>query len=32
MKKRDKPFEEIYDLLAVRVLVNDIPECYHVLE
>jgi len=25
MKKRDKPFEEIYDLLAVRVLVNDIP-------
>src|SRR5438034_481818 len=31
MKKRDKPFEEIYDLLAVRVLVNDIPECYHVL-
>ncbi len=31
MKKRDKPFEEIYDLLAVRVLVNDITECYHVL-
>src|SRR5438876_1062090 len=31
MKKRDKTFEEIYDLLAVRVLVNDIPECYHVL-
>src|SRR5256712_409632 len=31
MKKRDKPFEEIYDLLAVRVLVNSIPECYHVL-
>ena len=31
MKKRDKPFEEIYDLLAVRVLVNNIPECYHVL-
>jgi GTP pyrophosphokinase len=31
MKKRDKPFEEIYDLLAVRVLVNTIPECYHVL-
>src|SRR5207253_2676111 len=30
-KKRNKPFEEIYDLLAVRVLVNDIPECYHVL-
>jgi GTP diphosphokinase / guanosine-3',5'-bis(diphosphate) 3'-diphosphatase len=31
MKKRDKPFEEIYDLLAVRALVNTIPECYHVL-
>ena len=31
MKKRGKPFEEIYDLLAVRVLVNTIPECYHVL-
>jgi GTP pyrophosphokinase len=31
MKKRAKPFEEIYDLLAVRVLVNTIPECYHVL-
>ena len=31
MRKRDKPFEEIYDLLAVRVLVNSIPECYHVL-
>src|SRR3989441_6892697 len=31
MKQRGKPFEEIYDLLAVRVLVNTIPECYHVL-
>ena len=31
MKKRGKPFEEIYDLLAVRVLVSTIPECYHVL-
>ncbi|HYT03755.1 MAG TPA: bifunctional (p)ppGpp synthetase/guanosine-3',5'-bis(diphosphate) 3'-pyrophosphohydrolase [Gemmatimonadales bacterium] len=31
MKNRGKPFEEIYDLLAVRVLVNSIPECYHVL-
>jgi GTP diphosphokinase / guanosine-3',5'-bis(diphosphate) 3'-diphosphatase len=31
MKKRGKPFEEIYDLLAVRVLVNSIQECYHVL-
>src|SRR5437588_9719888 len=31
MRKRGKPFEEIYELLAVRVLVNDIPQCYHVL-
>ncbi|MGH7607072.1 MAG: HD domain-containing protein, partial [Gemmatimonadales bacterium] len=31
MKKRDKPFEEIYDLLAVRVLVHSITDCYHVL-
>jgi len=31
MKTRDKPFEEIYDLLAMRVLVHSIPECYHVL-
>jgi GTP diphosphokinase / guanosine-3',5'-bis(diphosphate) 3'-diphosphatase len=31
MKKRGEAFEEIYDLLAVRVLVNTIPECYHVL-
>jgi len=31
MKKRDKPFDEIYDLLAVRVLVGSVPDCYHVL-
>jgi guanosine-3',5'-bis(diphosphate) 3'-pyrophosphohydrolase len=31
MKKRDKPFDEIYDLLAVRVLVSDVAECYHAL-
>jgi guanosine-3',5'-bis(diphosphate) 3'-pyrophosphohydrolase len=31
MKKRGRPFEEIYDLLAVRVLVNGITDCYHVL-
>jgi len=31
MKKRGKPFEEIYDLLAVRVLINSITDCYHVL-
>ncbi len=31
MKKRDKPFEEIYDLMAMRVIVGSVPECYHVL-
>ena len=31
MKTREKPFEEIYDLLAMRVLVHTVPECYHVL-
>ena len=31
MKPRDKPYEEIYDLMAVRVLVNRVPECYHAL-
>jgi GTP diphosphokinase / guanosine-3',5'-bis(diphosphate) 3'-diphosphatase len=31
MKSREKPYEEIYDLMAVRVLVNSVPECYHAL-
>ena len=31
MRKRNKPFDEIYDLMAVRVLVGSVPECYHVL-
>ena len=31
MKKRGRPFEEIYDLLAVRVLVNSVADCYHAL-
>ncbi|MFQ5679300.1 MAG: RelA/SpoT family protein [Gemmatimonadota bacterium] len=31
MVKRDKPFEEIYDILAVRVLVESIRDCYHTL-
>jgi len=31
MKRRDRPFEEIHDRLAVRVLVDTIAECYHVL-
>ena len=31
MQKRDKPYEEIYDLLAIRVLVENVQECYHAL-
>ncbi len=31
MRKRNKPFDEIYDLMAVRVIVRSVPECYHVL-
>jgi len=31
MQKRNVEFEEIYDLIAVRILVNDIRECYEVL-
>ncbi len=31
MKKWDKPYEEIYDLLAIRVLVESVPDCYHAL-
>jgi len=31
MRRREKPFDEIYDLLALRVLVRTVPECYHVL-
>jgi len=31
MQKRDKPYEEIYDLMAIRVLVENVQECYHTL-
>ncbi len=31
MIKRDKPFEEIYDILAVRILVETVRDCYHAL-
>jgi len=31
MKKRDKPFEEIYDLLAIRVITDTKENCYKVL-
>jgi GTP diphosphokinase / guanosine-3',5'-bis(diphosphate) 3'-diphosphatase len=29
--RRDLPYEEIYDLMATRVLVNTVPDCYHAL-
>ena len=29
--KRGVPFEEIFDLMAIRVLVNSVPDCYHAL-
>jgi GTP pyrophosphokinase len=31
MKQRERPYEDIYDLLAIRVLVDTVPECYHAL-
>jgi len=31
IKARNKPFEEIYDLLAIRVIVDRVEECYYVL-
>ncbi len=31
MKTRNKPFEEVYDLLAVRIITSTVRECYHIL-
>ena len=31
MQTRHKAFEDIYDLLAIRILVDSVQECYHVL-
>jgi guanosine-3',5'-bis(diphosphate) 3'-pyrophosphohydrolase len=31
MKKRNKPFEEIFDLFAIRIIVETEGECYHAL-
>ncbi len=31
MRQRHRPFEEIYDLMAFRVLVDSVRDCYHAL-
>lgn len=31
MQQRDRPYEDIYDLLAIRVIVPNVVECYHAL-
>ena len=31
MKARGKPFEEIYDLLAIRIITGTVRECYDIL-
>jgi GTP pyrophosphokinase len=31
MKQRDRPFEEIFDILAIRIIVDQKDECYFVL-
>lgn len=31
MVRRDKPYEEIYDVLAVRVVLPNVRDCYHAL-
>ncbi len=31
MQQRHKPFEEIYDLLAIRIIVSRVEECYYAL-
>ncbi len=31
IQRRNLPFEEIYDLLALRVITDSVPNCYHAL-
>lgn len=31
MQRRQRPFEEIYDLLAIRIIVEKLEECYYTL-
>lgn len=32
MQKKSREFDQIYDLIAIRVVMNTIPECYKALE
>lgn len=32
MRKKKRDFDQIYDLIAIRIVVNTIPECYKSLE
>lgn len=31
MEKKERSFEEIYDLFAIRIIVESVPACYHAL-
>jgi len=31
LRRREKTLDEVYDLMAVRVLVDDVKDCYHAL-
>ncbi len=31
MRKRGTPFEQVYDMMALRIIVPSVPTCYHVL-
>jgi GTP diphosphokinase / guanosine-3',5'-bis(diphosphate) 3'-diphosphatase len=31
MSRQDKKFDQIYDIAAVRIIVKNIPDCYHAL-
>ncbi len=31
MRKRALPFDQVYDMMALRIVVADVPSCYHVL-
>ena len=31
MEKRARPYDEIYDLMAIRVIVDTVTDCYHAL-